>query len=106
MTLEIPLPSLPRRTGRLIPAMLLAWLGIYLLLMAQGGWQWKQSGFLDFGAPGFTASAGLSTGLSGSMSIDTASAASLACATVSATTQAIGSPTKRTLSAARAGRGV
>ena len=41
---------------------------------------------------------------SGSMSSVTASAASLACVAVSATTQATGSPTKRTLSAASAGR--
>ena len=43
---------------------------------------------------------------SGSMSSATASAASLACAMVSAITQATGSPTKRTLSPASAGRGV
>ena len=39
------------------------------------------------------------------MSTSIASAASLACASVSATTQAIGSPTKRTLSVGSAGRG-
>ena len=52
-----------------------------------------------------TACAGVVTAGSGSMSTSIASAASLACASVSATTQAIGSPTKRTLSVGSAGRG-
>ena len=48
---------------------------------------------------------GVVTTGSGSMSTSIASAASLACSSVSATTQAIGSPTKRTLSVGSAGRG-
>src|SRR4026208_2389209 len=40
----------------------------------------------------------------GSISTPAASAASFACASVSATTKAMGSPTKRTLSVASAGR--
>ena len=48
---------------------------------------------------------GAVTAGSGSMSSSTASAASLACSSVSATTKATGSPTKRTLSVASAGRG-
>jgi hypothetical protein len=51
------------------------------------------------------ASSGRTTAGSASMSTSTASAASFACNRVSATTKATGSPTKRTLSVASAGRG-
>ncbi len=57
------------------------------------------------GAPGAAASRGRTTAGSGSISTATASAASFACIGVSATTKATGSPTKRTLSVASAGRG-
>ena len=59
---------------------------------------------ISCGAPGFAPSANSTTQSSTSMSSVTASAAARASSALDATTQATGSPTKRTLSVASAGR--
>lgn len=51
-------PDAEPKARRSIPLgwpVLLVWVVVYLLLMAQGGWAWKGAGFLDFGSPPGTA---------------------------------------------------